>query len=176
MSRSSFWDRGPFMGYAMPNMSEPRATLRFKAAHNKRDSIQLEVTLIDSQSKRYVMDTQAMFQYSGPVPLGGPGAENKDFEWGLDLTRLAEQSDNSVEQVLKDLQSGKAKLEVSFSSRQSERKKRKKKENKSKVEIKGALKEVELLFWNSRGKKIAAKKILSKEKTLTQPLKINYPL
>ena len=108
--------------------------------------------------------------------MGGPGAENKDFELGLDLTRLAEQSENSVEQVLKDLHLGKAKVEVSFSPRQRGRKKRKKKEKKSKVEIKGALKEVELLFWNSRGKKIASKKLLPKEKTLTQPLKINYPL
>ena len=118
------------MGYAMPNSTQPRATLRFKAVHNKRDNIQLNVALIDSQNKRHVMDTHAMFQYSGSVPLGGPGEDSKDFEWGLDLTRLAEQSNNSVEQVLKDLHLGKAKLEVSFSSRQNERKKRKKKRTK----------------------------------------------
>ena len=37
--------------------------------------------MIDRYHRRYVMNTHAMFYYSGPVPLGGPGEENKDFAW-----------------------------------------------------------------------------------------------
>jgi len=177
MSRCSFWDRGPFMGYAVPNTRQPRATIRFKGVHNKRDSIQLELSIIDRQSKRYAMNTHGMFQYSGSVPLGGPGEENKDFEWGFDLTRLAEQSGDNFEQILKDLQLGEAKLGINYSERQSKAKTRKKNRQKSKqtVPIKGKLKEVELIFWNRSGTKISSKMLLSKEKTLTEPLTINYP-
>ena len=109
MSRSSFWDRGPFMGYAMPNMSQLRATLRFKAVHNKR-GIQLEVTLIDSQSKRCQTHMRCSIFRIRSTRRAWP--ENKDFEWILDLTRLIEQSGNSIEQVLQNLQLGKAKVEA----------------------------------------------------------------
>jgi hypothetical protein len=182
MSRSSFWDRGPFMGYAMPNTTQPRATIRFKALHNKRDSIHLDLSLIDRYNKRYEMNTHAMFQFSGSVPLGGPGEENKDFEWGLDLTRLAEQSGSNFEQVLKDLQMGKAKLEIHFTQRKNDtgkkpEKKRNKKNKKSSppIEVMGQLKEVEVMFWNKSGTITGRKNLLSKEKSLTEPLKITYP-
>ncbi|EDM25406.1 hypothetical protein LNTAR_09741 [Lentisphaera araneosa HTCC2155] len=185
MSRSSFWDRGPFMAYAVPSNRQPRATIRFKALHNKRDNIQLGLSLIDrNNNKRYEMNTHAMFQNSGAVPLGGPGEENKDFEWGIDLTRLVEQSGNNFEQVLKDLQVGKAKLEIHFTERKKDAdKKPKKKKNKKKkdkkrsppIEVKGQLKEVELMFWNKSGTMLGKKNLLFKEKTLTESVEISYP-
>jgi hypothetical protein len=166
MSRSSFWDRGPFMGYVVPITRQPRATVRLKAVHNKRDRLKLELAITDRHNKRYALSPNVMFQFSGSVPLGGPGTENKDFEWGLDLTTLAEQAGDNFEQVLKDLQLGKAKLEINFSERKS----------KKKIDTQGKIKEVELMFWNTDGKKISSKTLLSKEKALKEPFKINYPL
>ncbi len=165
MSRSSFWDRGPFMGYAVPSTRQPRATVRFVAQHDQRDRIQLDLALIDRNQTRYVMDTHGLFQYSGSVPLGGPGEENKDFEWGLDLTRLAEQTGENFEEILKDLQLGKAKLEISFSVRKS----------RKKGEPKGTLKVVELMFWDKSDRNISSEMILSQEEPLSEPLKILYP-
>ena len=111
------------------------------------------------------MDTHGLFQYSGSVPLGGPGEENKDFEWGLDLTRLAEQTGENFEEILKDLQLGKAKLEISFSVRKS----------RKKGEPKGTLKVVELMFWDKSDRNISSEMILSQEEPLSEPLKILYP-
>ena len=129
------------------------------------NKIKLDLTLVDRNNKRHSWSPDVIFQFAGAVPLGGPGTENKDFEWGHDLTAQIERSDNP-NQLYKDLYSGKAKLEISFSERTT----------KEKIEFDGTLKEVELMFWSSKGKKTSSKKLLTEDKSLKEPLKVTFPL
>jgi hypothetical protein len=177
MSRSSFWDRGPFMAYAVPGNSQPRATIRFKAQHNKRDSIKLHITMIDSQNNQYSMHTDGIFKNSGSIPLGGPGTENQDFEWGLDITPLAEKINMSTEEVMTDLQKGNTRLIISFTKNEKMNNKRKKKNLKhhNNSETVGILKELELMYWNKDGDKVFSTNIYTHKSILDKDLVINYP-
>ena len=90
---------------------------------------------------------------TGAVPLGGPGTDNKDFEWGLDLTRMAQElAEKNIELLLSDLQKGKAKVEIYLS----------KKAPKKDSNAMGLLKEAELKFWSIDDKQIHSESLLQK--------------
>ncbi len=168
VTKNKFWDRGPFMGYAVPKRVQPRLTLRLKAQHPKRNQLRLKLTLTDSKNQQSHWEPKVLFQpKTGSVPLGGPGTENQDFEWGLDLTRmLNELSQGNQDQLLEDLKQGKAKIEMAWTGKAS------KKESKAE----GVLKEVELKFWSKDDKEVHSQPLLKKEVPLGKEVfKINYP-
>jgi hypothetical protein len=158
LSRNSFWDRGPFMGYAAAAKIQPRITLRLKAVYKKRNQLRLKVVMKDSKGNQTTWEPNVMFhKKTGAVPLGGPGTDNKDFEWGLDLTRMAKKlAGENIELLLNDLQKGKAKVEINLSVKTS------KKDSKAK----GLLKEAELKFWSKDDKQIHSESLLKKPRVI----------
>ena len=152
VTKNKFWDRGPFLGYAVPKRVQPKLTLRLKAQHPKRNQLRLKLTLTDAKGQKKSWEPKVLFQKkTGAVPLGGPGTEKQDFEWGLDLSRMLDGlSKGNSEQVLKELQNGSAKIEMTWTAVVP------KKETKAK----GILKEAELKFWNKDDKEIKSKALL----------------
>ena len=157
MSRADFWDRGPFMGYAVPEYSQPAMTLRIKAVYPKRNGLTLTLKLKYKDGKEVSWKPKVLFnKKTGAVPLGGPGTEGEDFELGLDLTDMAKTlKAKSVHALMQDLINGSTKLTMTW----------KIKDQKST----GLLKEAELLFWNNSDKLITKFNLLEKEVELSWP-------
>jgi len=155
LSRSKFWDRGPFMAYAVPKYAEPRVTLRMKAVYPKRNNLKLKLSLKGrKQGSEVNWEPLVLFNdKSGAVPLGGPGTEGKDFELGLDLSKMAAKF-NSVDSLMKDLKSGRVKFSMTWGLKDEK--------------TTGLIKEIELLFWTKTGQLIAKIDFLEKEVKLEQ--------
>jgi hypothetical protein len=168
MSRSYFWDRGPFLGYAVPQISQPRVTLRFKAVHNNRAALRFNLSLIDKNNTRHDWHPEVMFKnFNGDLPLGGPNTIGKDFEWGFDLTQLVKYvAGDKLEEFIVDLQNGKNKLEIDFSEIAPPKD----------VDYQGELKESELKFWNEKDQNTHNVKLLAKPISLKTPVKITSPI
>ena len=156
------------MGYAVPERVQPRLTLRLKAQHPKRNQLRLKLTLTNSKNQQSTWEPQVLFQMkTGSVPLGGPGTEKQDFEWGLDLTRMIEElSKGNKEQLLEELKKGKAKIEMTWTAKVS----------KKEEQAKGILKEAELKFWSKEDKEVLNKALLPKPLKLGKgEVKVLYP-
>ena len=171
MSRREFWDRGPFMGYAVPSKSyQPRLTVRFKAVHSSRNQLRLKFVLTDSSHKTFSWEPRVMYQKkTGSVPLGGPGTEGKDFEWGVDLTRILQAQGRNINSFLSDLQNEKAHVEMIWTEKKS-----KKSEPTANPEQKteNLLKEAELMIWSSGDELIHSKHLLKRPQTFNKPIHI----
>lgn len=168
VTKDSFWDRGPFMGYSVPKRVQPSLTLRLKAQHPKRNQLRLKLTLTDSENRQSSWEPKVLFQTkTGAVPLGGPGTENEDFEWGLDLTRMVEDlAKENSDKLLDELRKGKAKIEMTWTA----------KVPKKEEAGKGVLKEAELKFWDKNDRQVHSETLLKNAADLgDKGLQILYP-
>ena len=157
MSRADFWDRGPFMGYAVPEHTQPAMTLRIKAVYPKRNALKLSLNLKDKEGKEVSWEPKVLFnKKTGAVPLGGPGTEGEDFEMGLDLSDMARAMKvKSIHTLIQNLKSGDTRLSMTWKVKDQE--------------STGNLKEAELLFWSNSDTLITKLNLLKNEIELKQP-------